>query len=128
VLNGRARQYDGDLSDYRNLILTTDRPQDKPLGPPKTKAERKEAQAQRQALAPLRKRVAELDKVIAAEVLAISRIDETLADGSIYQSDPRRANDLVAQRATHQAKLAKAEEDWLEASHELEQQGKLAET
>jgi ATP-binding cassette, subfamily F, member 3 len=128
VLNGRARQYDGDLSDYRNLILTTDRPQDKPVGPPKTKAERKEAQAQRQALAPLRKRVAELDKIIAAEVLAISKIDETLTEVSIYQSDPKRANELITQRSSHQAKLARAEEDWLEASHELEQQGKLAET
>jgi ATP-binding cassette, subfamily F, member 3 len=120
VHNGRARSYDGDLSDYRALVLNADRPQDKASGPPMSKAERKDAQAQRQALAPLRKKVAELDRQIATQTAAIMKIDEALADANLYRTNPIKANELNTQRATHQAALAQAEDAWMQASEALE--------
>ena len=50
----------------------------------------------------------------------IGRIDASLAEPGLFARDPAKAAALAKARADHVAALAKAEEDWLEASTELE--------
>ena len=70
--------------------------------------------------APLRKRISQAEVVIAQLTRQLGKLDNTLADGALFASDPARAADLSKTRANVVAALAKAEEEWLAASAALE--------
>lgn len=132
VADGGVRSFDGDMEDYRRLILQRDR------GERKEKAERESAAAtadateeerstkrrnaaeRRAQLAPLRKDIAAAEKEMARITEKLARIDETLADPDFFTRDPERATKFAKERAFMEKKLAKTEELWLELSAELE--------
>ena len=93
--------------------------------PPKTK-EQKRLEAQRRnelyaALKTQRKRVAELDKVIAREQARIDELIELMADPSFYE-DEARSGEAIAEHAALKKKLAAHEEEWMELSEEIEEE------
>ncbi len=122
VGNGSVKTFDGDMDDYRRLVLA---------GPEKTdsagegtggqKAEaRRSAVERRAALAPLKKRLEAIEARMAKLSGAIEKIDAALADGTAFLKDAAKAGELARMRAEAAEALARAEEEWLEVSGEIE--------
>jgi len=126
VHGGRARPYDGDLSDYRALVLAADRPKEPPreeAKPASRQDAKAEAAARREAVAPLRKRIAQAEELLAKAQAALARIDAQLADPELFRRDPAYGAELSKQRADIAAAVDKAETVWLEATEALEAAG-----
>jgi ATP-binding cassette subfamily F protein 3 len=124
VQNGGVSPYDGDLDDYRRLILSGDGSDTRKNGAikddaPKAGIEmRKNAAQKRSELAALRKRVSAAETLTQKLQAQIEKLDATLA--TLFATDPVKAGQLAKERADAAAKLADAEEEWLIASTELE--------
>jgi ATP-binding cassette subfamily F protein 3 len=128
VQGGRARAYDGDLDDYRALVLAADRPNDRP-GPgdavaAATAADRG-APARPQGAArvnpqALKRKAADAEKAMHAAGARLAALDAALADPATYARDASAAGALARERAEVAERLAAAEELWLEASAALE--------
>jgi ATP-binding cassette subfamily F protein 3 len=122
VANGQAVPFDGDLDDYQKLVLTQRGANDTNPGNRKEHARagradiRRAAAERRVALAPLRRRIADAEAAVARLNAEIARIDATLAGSGLFARDPQKAATLAKARADHASALARAEEDWLEAS------------
>jgi ATP-binding cassette subfamily F protein 3 len=50
----------------------------------------------------------------------LQKVDATLADGSLFATDPARAAELSKTRAKLAASIAASEEEWLAASSAIE--------
>jgi ATP-binding cassette subfamily F protein 3 len=124
VANGRAAPFDGDLDDYRKLVLAERgatgkiAERRKETGPASTRRVdiRRAAVEKRAELAPLRRRIAQAEAAVARLNAEIAHIDAILAGAGLFARDPAKAATLAKTRANHANALAKAEEDWLEAS------------
>jgi len=126
VANGGVASFEGDLDDYRRLVLgggatgNAARPP-KPGGAGTTRADTRRAAAQMRAeLAPLRRRITEAEGVVARLTEEIARIDAALAEPGLFAREPAKAAALSKARAEAVAALARAEDDWLAASTALE--------
>jgi ATP-binding cassette subfamily F protein 3 len=121
VENGSVAPFDGDLDEYRRLVLSGGKARAANGG---TKAERRisKSEARRAAadaragLAPLRTKIAAAEKAIAANKSEIARLDAALAASGLFARDPKKAVALAKARSDAVAALAQAEEDWLEAN------------
>ena len=125
VQNGGVAPFEGDLDDYRRLVLATadDEGQDGAAksGERRSRTETRRAAAERRAeLAPLKRRIAALEAEMAKLGKRVGEIDQTLADPKLYERDPARAAKLAKERADAAGALAGAEEQWLELSGEYE--------
>ena len=122
VYHGRARQYDGNLEDYRKLVAAADRPKDDG-GPSKVEDAAERASA---ANKPKVSKYTLQRKLEAAETemeqaqAALARVDAALADPEVFTRDHARGEMLMKERAHAAAALVKAEAAWLEASEALE--------
>jgi ATP-binding cassette, subfamily F, member 3 len=123
VGGGTVAPFDGDLDDYRTLVLSGARDTDG-AGKPGERSSRSEARrfaAERRAeLAPLKRRIGALETEMAGLGKRIAEIDQMLADPKLYERDPARVAVLAKERADAAAGLAAAEEQWLALSGEYE--------
>ena len=124
VAGGKVKPFDGDLDDYRRLVLVAGGQGDslagKPTARPDASAARRAAADKRAQTAPLRKRISQAEAVIAQLTDQLHKLDGALADGALFARDPARAAELAKTRAQVVAAIAKAEEDWLAASAAIE--------
>jgi ATP-binding cassette subfamily F protein 3 len=130
VANGEVRPFDGDLDDYRRLVLGAGAAGISERGAPErtttgearaSRAELRRAAAdKRSELAPLKRRIDELDNTIARLTRRIAEIDTLLADPKLYDRDPARLATLGKERAEAASALAAAEDQWLALSSEYE--------
>jgi ATP-binding cassette, subfamily F, member 3 len=123
VADGKVEPFDGDLDDYRRLVLTergartADSAQGgQDSGRPARADIRRAAAEKRVALAPVRRRIAEAEATVARLTVEIARIDAALAESGLFARDPGKAAELAKARSEHASALARAEEDWLAAS------------
>jgi ATP-binding cassette subfamily F protein 3 len=123
VADGTVAPFDGDLDDYRALLVERARPPAKPDAPSRREERRDRAEA-RAATAPLRKRAKDAEAKLAKLAAERARIEARLADPALYA--PGRA----AQVTEAQTRLAAinretdvAELAWLEAAEALEAAG-----
>ncbi|MFL5161348.1 MAG: ABC-F family ATP-binding cassette domain-containing protein [Microvirga sp.] len=128
VGNGSVKPFDGDMDDYRQLVLSGDldpqKRSDRPQAPTASKIDERRAAAERRvALAPLRKKLEALESRMAKLTDVIGKVDAALADGTAFQKDPAKATELSKMRAEAAATLASAEEEWLILSSEIEEAG-----
>ena len=90
---------------------------------PKTKEQkRREAEARNRAYAALkdqRKRIAQLDKQLERDNARMAEIMELLADPDFYTNEDS-TSDVIAEHAKLKARIAAAEEEWLELNEEVE--------
>lgn len=125
VNNGTVQPFEGDLEEYRGLIVASGKKkEEKPQlnDDAASKAEQRKANADRRAsLAPLRKKINEIESITAKLEKLIQALDAELADPVLYEKHPAKAADKVKQRGEAAAKLAAAEEQWLELSSEYEE-------
>jgi len=125
VANGEVNPFDGDLDDYRRLVLSGDRKAaTERNGFTEARVSRADlrrtAAEKRSELAPLRRRIDECDKVIAKLTKKIADIDAMLADPTLYDRDPARVSTLGKERADAASALAAAEDQWLALSADYE--------
>jgi ATP-binding cassette, subfamily F, member 3 len=134
VANGQVAPFDGDLDDYRKLVLSKSAERvlnnsnnnglegRKDTTPARAgRADIRRAAAEKRVeLAPLRRRITAAEATVARLTAEIARIDTALAESRLFARDPAKAATLAKARADHANALAAAEEDWLAASSELE--------
>ncbi len=124
VQNGGVSPYDGDLDDYRRLILSGDasdtrkNSRAKETAPKAGMEARKNSSERRSELAALRRRIAAAEDLTRRLTAQIEKLDATLA--TLFASDPVKAGQLAKERADAAARLAESEEEWLQASAEME--------
>ncbi len=124
VNKGKAEPYDGDLSDYRELVLAANKtaPRD---GPAKTainekEAARKNSAEARRALQPLKKAAEEAEARLDKLNATLSRLDEALAEPGLYENNLARATKLQKERAALASAIEQGEADWLTALEDYE--------
>ena len=126
VSNGGVAPFDGDLEDYRKFVLgdggagKSDAAKDR--GAPRAgRAEVRRAAAEKRVeLAPLRRRITDAEAAVKRLTEAIARLDTALAAPALFTRDPAKAATLAKARADAASALARAEDDWLEASAAME--------
>ena len=114
-----AETYDGDLNDYRTLVLSSDRDKTSPAKAAaaadtgdKADQRRKAAEA-REAAAPLKKKAQEAEKTMERLTAKIASLDADLARPDIA---PHETRQRLKDRARFVAEKETAEATWLEAS------------
>ncbi len=124
VRNGGVENFDGDLDDYKSLILSgeisgTQGQRDKREAQPKiNKADQRKLAAQRRIeYAPLAKKVKEAEAVIEKHQAAIKHIELKFAQPGL---DATKTAQLGKDRTDAQNRLALAEEAWLKLSEDYE--------
>ena len=121
VDKGRVSTFDGDMDDYRDLLLGSDKPDStKSSGPDPRAVARQEAAAARKRVAPLKKRAQKLESDVESHTAKISELDAALAVEGLFTTDKDRALRLTEERGKLAAGLSDLEADWLLALEELE--------
>ncbi len=128
VADGTVRPFDGDLDDYRRLLL--DQRREERRGPRKaeeaagagvSRKERRRAAAKvRNASAGLRRAVREAETRVERLSCECRTLEASLSDPAVSNGDSRALADLqIRYRAASEA-LTRAEAEWLEAQEALE--------
>jgi len=112
--------YDGDLDDYRRLVLSArggrtnsrDRAATERERPQRGKAEKR---------GPLKQKISDAEAEIERINGIISKIDTALALPDLFTRDPKQAAQLGKARASAAEALRRAEEAWLEASSQYDE-------
>ncbi len=119
VADRTVTNYDGDLDEYRRLVLSARNAEAAPRErntasekPPRPKSDNRGS---------LKKRIAEAEAEIARVSEIITKIDTALALPDIFTRDPKQAAQLSKARANAADALARAEEQWLEASTQFDE-------
>jgi ATP-binding cassette, subfamily F, member 3 len=119
VADRTVTNYDGDLDEYRRLVLSArnGEPAPRERNAPSEKPQRPRSDNR----GSLKKRIAEAETEIARVSEIISKIDTALALPDIFTRDPKQAAQLSKARANAADALARAEEQWLEASTQFDE-------
>jgi len=120
VGDGTVVPYEGDLDDYRRLVLGRQARGEGPREERVSRTDQRRAAAEkREELKPLKRRIDTAEQAVAKLSAEIATIDAELAT-DLFARDPAKATELSKSRAKAADALARAEEDWLSASAEYE--------
>ncbi len=130
VHDGTVGPYDGDLEDYRRLILKgpgspNSKKHEKAKAstpePEKSAGEKRREQASlRLNQSETRKRIQQLESIMKKASEAIKKLDKLLATAST-ERDAKRIRDLATKKAEFERRLADVEEEWLDLSEALQE-------
>ncbi|WP_068312312.1 ABC-F family ATP-binding cassette domain-containing protein [Polycladidibacter hongkongensis] len=131
VRDGTVAPFEGDMEDYRRLILQGNAcakdnegkksGADEARKSPSQQDRRREAAEMRAKLAPLKKELARTEKEMEKLNRYIGKLDALLADPDIYVKAPDKASEHAIRRAGYVKQLAELEESWLELSSAVEE-------
>lgn len=119
VADRTVTNYDGDLDEYRRLVLSARNGEPAPRE--RNAASEKPPRPRSDNRGSLKKRIAEAEAEIARVSDIITKIDTALALPDIFTRDPKQAAQLSKARANAADALARAEEQWLEASTQFDE-------
>jgi ATP-binding cassette subfamily F protein 3 len=119
VANQTVTSYDGDLDDYRRLVLSARGANS--ASPDRGKSassnnREKAARNDREKRLPLKQRISQAEAEITRISNIIAKIDAALALPDLFKRDPKQAAQLGKARASAADALQRAEEEWLSAS------------
>ena len=125
VADGAVKPYDGDMEDYRRLILAGPQVEEKPRRDggdegASAKERRQEAAKKRASAAPLKKRIDAAEAAIDKARAEIARIDADMADPKVL-AVAAKVVELSRRRAALMADIEAREEEWLELSSQYEE-------
>lgn len=127
VADGRVQEFDGDLEDYARWLadyrLRNAPVSNTPVNVDKTdkKAQRQQAAALRQQLAPHKKLADKLERDLGILHERLARVEAELADSANYEAANKdKLRDLLAEQAKLKVSEAELEEAWMEALELLE--------
>jgi len=127
VRGGAVKPYDGDLEEYRALVLSDSRAGnggEKPAdqGPKISKADQRRLAAQkRETLKPLQKKINESEALVQKLTKKIQDLQAQLDDPDLYTQDASKVTTITRDLARAKAELADAEEKWMTLSTEYEE-------
>ena len=126
VGGGTVQAFDGDLEDYRSLLLkrkggTSAKKKSAKVAKPNKKQWRREAAEKRRFNAGLKKQLTETETRIERLNLEIKELNNRMADPELYQEDPARLIALQKQLGKKTKKVEQAELIWVELQAEWEQ-------
>jgi ATP-binding cassette, subfamily F, member 3 len=124
VADQAVTTFDGDLDDYRRLILSArnaragsrDR-----VGAERSDGRDRVQRDLRDKRAPLKQRISDAETEIARISDIIAKIDAALALPDLFKRDPKQAVQLGKARASAADALQRAEEEWLTASSQYDE-------
>ncbi len=123
VFEGREKQYEGDLSDYRQMVLNADRPNENKNSKEKAEKSKNEnikyEKPKNQNIGHIKKKIERLEKDIAIEQSAIADFENQLGDPNIFKQNHQAAMDLTKKIEWHNKKLEKLESEWMALVEEL---------
>ncbi|NWG46687.1 MAG: ABC-F family ATP-binding cassette domain-containing protein [Alphaproteobacteria bacterium] len=127
VADGTVTPFEGDVDDYRRLVLESERGaprpgpgRERPASGPQASAEarataRREAAERRREIAPLRKAAEAAEKRCHALTDRRAAIDAALGEPGLFERNAERALQLTRERGQVEKEIAAAEAAWLEA-------------
>ncbi len=119
VNKGKAEPYDGDLSDYRELVLAANKTAASDNGSKSAVNEkelaRKTSAEARKALQPLKRKADDFEARLDKLNDTLRRLDDALAEPGLYEKNIARATKLQKERAALVAAIEQTELDWLAA-------------
>lgn len=121
AMDGQVKPFDGDMDDYAKIVLDRVKqagrtpPREKPAPvaapPPPPKPAANPGQ-----VGPLKRKLDAAEAVLARCTSEVAEIDHALSDTALYIREPARVTDLTARREKAQARLDKAEAEWMAAA------------
>ncbi|WP_426143854.1 ATP-binding cassette domain-containing protein [Pseudomonas sp. DWP3-1-2] len=127
VADGRVQEFDGDLEDYARWLveyrLRNAPVSNTPINLDKTdkKAQRQQAAALRQQLAPHKKQADKLERDLGLLHEKLAKVEAALADSANYEAANKdKLRDLLAEQASLKVREAELEESWMESLELLE--------
>jgi ATP-binding cassette subfamily F protein 3 len=124
VADHAVTSFDGDLDDYRRLVLSArGKPEPARDAEERSAARDRGERARGEKQKPLKQKISEAEAEIERITAIIAKIDTALALPDIFTRDPKQAAQLGQARANAQSALQRAEEQWLEASAQNETAG-----
>jgi len=123
VANGRAQDFDGDMDEYKRLVLASSA-----TGPSAAKNsqavskadQRREAASQREKLKPLKAAMDKAERDVGTLQRRLEEIDMALAAPGLFTKDVAKGEKLSKERAETVAAIAAAEARWMEAAEHYE--------
>ena len=123
VKDGAVGPFEGDLDDYRALVLDAQKTEPRDNGrksaDPRTSA-RQTSAAQRESIAPLKKKADAAEARLEELNSILPRLDAALAEAGLYDRDVARATKLQKERAALISAISAQEEAWLKALEDYE--------
>ena len=114
VDGGTVSTFDGDMDDYKSLVLSRASGSSAGRKPKADKGAAPErAPSPAKAAAQAKKQIAALDEKIAKLTGLLARIDAALVDPNAYSRDKNKASQLAGQRKELARALEVAEDEWL---------------
>jgi ATP-binding cassette subfamily F protein 3 len=114
--------YDGDLSDYRQLVTGSVDRREKREAEKASKADRRRDAAQRRAaLEPLAKEIRATEGLMDRTRQRLHKLESELADPALYEKEPHKVARLSKERSDLASTLSTQEERWLALSAEYEE-------
>ncbi len=124
VKDGAVRPFEGDMDDYRALLLGERGAGGRLSEAAPARAPKRSASERRKAAAPLKAEVAACEARVQKLAEMKAKVDALLADPDLYHDpDPSRFEKLTMKRAEIEAGLARAEALWLAAAERLDEAG-----
>ncbi len=127
VADGRVQEFDGDLEDYARWLaeyrLRNAPVSNTPINVDKTdkKAQRQQAAALRQQLAPHKRLADKLERDLGIVNERLAKVEAELADSVNYEAANKdKLRDLLAEQAKLKVSEGELEESWMEALELLE--------
>jgi ATP-binding cassette subfamily F protein 3 len=123
VGGGQVRPFDGDMDEYRNLILSGEDSAESDQRPAKSssKAEqRREATERRLAIKPLKDAMEKWEQEVSRLHAEIERLDGALAAPGLFSDAPVKGTQLSKARADALRSLKEAETRWIDAAEKYE--------
>jgi ATP-binding cassette subfamily F protein 3 len=123
VADRTVTNFDGDLDDYRRLVLSSRGARAGARDDSERASRESPERARGERQKPLKQKVAEAEAEIERISGIIAKIDSALALPDIFTRDPKQAAQLSQARANAANALQRAEDEWLEASGQLDAAG-----
>jgi ATP-binding cassette, subfamily F, member 3 len=123
VADRTVTSFDGDLEDYRRLVLSSRGARAGARDDSERASRESPERARGERQKPLKQKVAEAEAEIERISGIIAKIDSALALPDIFTRDPKQAAQLSQARANAANALQRAEDEWLEASGQLDAAG-----
>ena len=124
IKNGSATWYDGDMDDYRAMVMASNRTpsanDDKKPADNQRASARKESADARSRLQPAKKAVQDAERYCAKLQDTLAKLDKVLADPELYAKDVARATKLQKERAALLGAIETAENKWMTALEDYE--------
>ncbi|WP_425963579.1 ABC-F family ATP-binding cassette domain-containing protein [Rhizobium nepotum] len=124
VADGTVKTFEGDMEEYRDLVVSSGKKKEEKTeaaADQTSKADQRKANAEKRAqLAPLKKKINEIESLTTKLEKMIQALDTELADPALYEKAPAKAALKVKERGEAASKLSDAEEQWLLLSSEYE--------